>query len=56
MDERRVAIVTGGTRGIGVGISVALAKSGHKVFAVYRSNEQSAVDTLAELNAISEGH
>jgi acetoacetyl-CoA reductase len=38
----RVAIVTGGTRGIGEAISVALKKSGYKVAAVYAGNDERA--------------
>ncbi len=37
-----VALVTGGTRGIGEAISVALAKAGHKVAANYGGNEEAA--------------
>ncbi len=38
----RVAVVTGGTRGIGGAISVALKKSGYKVAAVYAGNDAAA--------------
>jgi acetoacetyl-CoA reductase len=38
----RVAIVTGGTRGIGAAISEALHKAGHKVAAIYHGNEEKA--------------
>ena len=38
----RVAVVTGGTRGIGGAISLALEKAGHKVAAVYAGNDQAA--------------
>jgi acetoacetyl-CoA reductase len=37
-----VAIVTGGTRGIGHAISVALKASGYKVAAIYASNDDAA--------------
>ncbi len=37
-----IAIVTGGTRGIGYAISVALKEAGHKVAATYASNEEAA--------------
>jgi len=38
----RVALVTGGTRGIGGAISVALKKAGHKVAANYAGNDEAA--------------
>ena len=38
----RVAIVTGGTRGIGEAISVALKKAGYKVAATYMGNDERA--------------
>ncbi|MGL6198079.1 MAG: SDR family NAD(P)-dependent oxidoreductase [Lachnospiraceae bacterium] len=49
MMKKRVAIVTGGTRGIGRAISERLAKEGNSVIAVYYSDEESAVQTLAQL-------
>jgi acetoacetyl-CoA reductase len=47
MSERKVAIVTGGARGIGAAISTALARSGVHVAAGYSSNRQAA-DELAD--------
>jgi acetoacetyl-CoA reductase len=38
----RVAIVTGGTRGIGAAISEALNKAGYKVAATYHGNDEAA--------------
>ena len=38
----RVAIVTGGTRGIGRAVSVALKNAGYKVAAAYGGNEEAA--------------
>ncbi|KMP11332.1 3-oxoacyl-ACP reductase [Candidatus Nitromaritima sp. SCGC AAA799-C22] len=45
----QMAIVTGGTRGIGRGISEAFLKSGAKVVATYQSNETAAKE-FAESN------
>jgi acetoacetyl-CoA reductase len=44
----RVAVVTGGTRGIGAAISKALAASGYKVAAVYHGNEAAAAKFKSE--------
>ena len=38
----RVAIVTGGTRGIGGAISVALKEAGYVVAAIYAGNDEAA--------------
>ena len=38
----RVAVVTGGTRGIGAAISTALKKAGYKVAATYAGNDEAA--------------
>lgn len=38
----RIAIVTGGTRGLGKAISLALQAAGYQVAAVYRSNTEAA--------------
>lgn len=44
----RVAIVTGGTRGIGRAISVKLHQAGYKVAAVYHGNDEAAQAFKAE--------
>ena len=46
-DEKQVAVVTGGSRGIGEGIVRRLCKDGYVVHSTYRSNEEHA-------NAIAE--
>ncbi|HIL28490.1 MAG TPA: SDR family NAD(P)-dependent oxidoreductase, partial [Micavibrio sp.] len=40
--SQKVAVVTGGTRGIGLSISNALIAEGHKVAAVYFGNNEAA--------------
>ncbi|MBU6374052.1 MAG: acetoacetyl-CoA reductase [Alphaproteobacteria bacterium] len=45
----RVALVTGGTRGIGHAISAHLVKAGYKVAANYAGNDEAAQKTAAEL-------
>ena len=52
-NRERVAIVTGGTRGMGLAISKSLAEKGVKVLAVYRSDVASAKDAENELKNIS---
>jgi acetoacetyl-CoA reductase len=44
----RVAVVSGGTRGIGAAISKALAAAGHKVAAVYHGNDEAAAKFKSE--------
>ena len=44
----RVAVVTGGTRGIGKAISLALQEQGYTVIANYAGNQQSAKDFSSE--------
>jgi acetoacetyl-CoA reductase len=44
----RVAIVTGGSRGIGAAISVALKNAGYKVAANYAGNDEAAAKFKAE--------
>jgi 3-oxoacyl-[acyl-carrier protein] reductase len=45
----RVALVTGGSRGIGRGIAVRLARDGARVAIAYRSNKVAAQQTLRQL-------
>jgi 3-oxoacyl-[acyl-carrier protein] reductase len=47
----KVAVVTGGSRGIGRACAVALAEAGWTVAIGYRSNEQDAKETLEALAA-----
>ena len=51
MTEPRVALVTGGGRGIGAAISLALAGDGFDVASNYRRDEQSARDTARLVEA-----
>lgn len=46
----KVALVTGGTRGIGAAISRALQEAGHKVAASYAGNDEAAAKFQAETN------
>ncbi len=46
----KIALITGGTRGIGASISVKLKKSGYKVIANYSSNDEAAKNFSEEHN------
>lgn len=49
----QVALVTGGSRGIGAGIVKTLAKAGATVLINYKSNEEAAQKVLNEIKSIS---
>jgi 3-oxoacyl-[acyl-carrier protein] reductase len=51
MSDARVAIVTGGGRGIGRAVSLELARAGHYVIVNYRSNDAAAAETLQAIRA-----
>jgi len=51
MNEEQVALVTGGSRGIGRAIAVELAEAGYKVIITYKSNHQAAEETLDIIRA-----
>jgi acetoacetyl-CoA reductase len=53
MTEQRVALVTGGTRGIGRAITLGLAETGVHVAAGYLSDEDSAKATIDAASAMS---
>ncbi len=55
MSGRSVAIVTGGSRGIGRGIALMLAESGWSVVVSYRGNLQAAQATVVTIKAMSRG-
>lgn len=47
----KVAVVTGGSRGIGRAICLALAKAGAHVVVNYQGNEAAAAETLSQIEA-----
>ncbi len=49
--RNRVAVVTGGTRGIGRGIALGLAQQGARIALVYRTNKAAAQMALRQLQA-----
>lgn len=50
--EGRTALVTGGSRGIGRATCLALAGAGARVAINFASNEQAAVETLAQVESL----
>lgn len=53
MAENKVALVTGGSRGIGKACAIELAKAGYDVAISYAGNEEAANQTIAELQALN---
>jgi 3-oxoacyl-[acyl-carrier protein] reductase len=51
MDEKKVAIVTGASRGIGRATALELARTGYYVVVNYNSNGAAADETLAQVQA-----
>lgn len=49
--EGRVAVITGGSRGIGRGIALTYAKEGANIAFSYHSNEKAAMETVAAIEA-----
>ena len=50
--EGRTALITGGSRGIGRGIALAMAKAGADVLVNFLSNQEAADETVKELRAL----
>jgi 3-oxoacyl-[acyl-carrier protein] reductase len=46
MSEKQLAVVTGGSRGIGRAIAVELASHGYEIVITYKANDEAAVETL----------
>ena len=46
MSEQQIAVVTGGSRGIGRAIAVELASHGYEVMITYKANDEAAEETL----------
>ncbi|MBZ5540462.1 MAG: SDR family oxidoreductase [Acidobacteriia bacterium] len=50
--QNRVALITGGSRGIGRGIALRLGQEGARVAIAYRSNKAAAQQTLRQLQSM----
>ncbi len=46
MSEQQIAVVTGGSRGIGRAIAIELARHGYEVMITYKANDEAAAETL----------
>ena len=53
MADMKVALVTGGSRGIGKACAIELAKAGYDVAISYAGNEEAANKTIEELQALN---
>ena len=49
--EGKTAIVTGGSRGIGKGIALALARAGADVAIFYRMNKEEAIKVVGQIES-----
>jgi 3-oxoacyl-[acyl-carrier protein] reductase len=51
MNEEQIALVTGGSRGIGRAIALELSEAGYKIIITYKSHDQFAKETLEMIQA-----
>lgn len=54
MSDKKVAIVTGASRGIGKACAIELAKAGYDVIVNYAGNEEAANKTVSEIKEITQ--
>lgn len=52
MNSSKIALVTGGSRGIGKNIALSLAQKGHDIIITYLSNKTSAEETVSAIQAL----
>ena len=50
--ENRVAVITGGSRGIGKGIALTFAKEGAHIVFSYNRNKEAAENTVKEIESL----
>jgi NAD(P)-dependent dehydrogenase (short-subunit alcohol dehydrogenase family) len=51
MPTNKIALITGGSRGLGKNMAIRLAEHGHDVIITYNANKQAADDVVAEIEA-----
>jgi 3-oxoacyl-[acyl-carrier protein] reductase len=49
MSEKQIAVVTGGSRGIGRAVAVELARHGYDLVITYKANDEAAAETLQSI-------
>ena len=54
MSKEKIALVTGGSRGLGEDMAINLAKKGLNVLLTYRSNKEEADKTVSEIEKIGQ--
>lgn len=52
MDTTKIALITGGSRGLGKDMALSIAKKGLDIIITYNSNETAAQNTLTEITAL----
>lgn len=50
----KIALVTGGSRGLGKDMAISIAKKGIDVILTFRNNEEAAIATVKEIEALSQ--
>ena len=53
MTNNRIALVTGGTKGIGKAISLMLCRNGYEVWANYHSDDEAAASLKQEMKPMA---
>jgi len=54
MTTSKIALVTGGSRGLGKDMAISLAKKGIDVILTYRNNEEAALETVKTIEALGQ--
>lgn len=52
MPTDKIALITGGSRGLGKNMAIRLAEKGHDVIITYNSNKEAGDTVVAEIEAI----